>query len=300
MKKVVIAGGTGFLGSEIVRVALGDDYQVAVLSRGEANVEGAEVVQWDGKTVGSWASALEGANLVINLSGAPLAKPWRGDYRKVLWSSRLEPTQAIGEAIQACTNPPQAWVNVSGIGIYGDTGDRIVTEASTLGDGDVAELAKDWEAAMNGFDLPQTTKAAVRMGMILGKGGGAWPPLSTAAKFGLGGSLGSGQQWHPWIHRHDAARLMIWVGKNQINGPVVGCAPELVRNGVFMAAVRGVVGRPFGIPAPGFALRALSALMEWPPDFLTSGQRAKPELATQRGFKFRFKRLQEAMGDLAN
>lgn len=300
MKKLVIAGGTGFLGSEIVRVARAEDYEVVILSRSDTKVEGAEVVKWDGKTVGPWASSLEGSSLVINLSGVPLAKPWRGDYRKVLWSSRLEPTNAIGEAVAACTNPPAAWVNVSGIGIYGDTRDRVVTEASTLGVGEVADLARDWEAAMTSFDLPSTTRSAVRMGMILGKGGGGWPPLSIAAKFGFGGSLGSGQQWHPWIHLHDAARLMIWSGETRIDGPVVGCAPDLVRNGVFMAAIRGAVRRPFGLPAPGFALRALSALMEWPPDFLTAGQRAKPEIAMQRGFAFKFGRVQEAMRDLAD
>jgi len=296
--KVVVAGGTGFLGGEVVRQANAMGYDVVVLSRSGSPVEGAEVSRWDGKTVGDWAETLRGAEVVINLAGSPIAASWRGSRKQKLWSSRLEPTRAIGQAIAQSEHPPRAWVNVSGIGYYGDTGDEVVAEPSRKGAGEVARLAADWERAMMDFDAPRTSRAQVRMGMILGKKGGAWPPLSRAARFGLGGPLGSGRQWQPWIHVEDAARMLLWTGAERIDGPVNGVAPDLVRNADYMAAIRRAVGVNIGLPAPGFALRILSAIMGWPSDFLTSGQKAKPEIALFRGFDFRFPELASALADL--
>lgn len=296
--KVVVAGGTGFLGGEVVRQANAMGYDVVVLSRSGRQVEGAEVRRWDGKTVSDWAEALRGAEIVVNLAGSPIAAPWRGGRKQKLWSSRLEPTRAMGQAIAQSDQPPRAWVNVSGIGYYGDAGEEVVTEASRAGSGEVARLAADWEQAMMDFETPQTSRARVRMGMILGNKGGAWPLLRRAARFGLGGALGSGRQWQPWIHVEDAARMLLWAGSERIEGPVNGVAPDLVRNAEFMAAIRRALGVNIGLPAPGFALRLVSALMGWPSDFLTSGQKAKPEIALFRGFDYRFPELAMALADL--
>lgn len=296
MGHIVIAGGTGFIGKHITEQARRQGHEVVILSRSNrAASEGIRYAQWDGETLGDWAQHLEGAHGVINLSGASIASPWRGNYVQKLYDSRVKPTTAIAQAIAAAKNPPRAWANSSGIGIYGEGGNATLSEASPIGTGPIADLATAWEEATRAAGELPCSVALIRTSMVLGPDGGAFPPMARAAKFGAGGPFGDGQFWQAWIHVEDLARMYLFALDHQLNGPVVASAPSADRNADFMAALRAAVNAPFGLPAPAFALRAMCNLMHWPEDFLTQSQRAVPEIAKARGFVWAYPQIRAAM-----
>lgn len=296
MGRIVIAGGTGFIGKHITEQARRQGHEVVILSRrSRSGSEGVSYAQWDGENVGEWAQHLEGAHGVINLSGASIASPWRGNYVQKLYDSRTKPSEAIAKAILACKTPPRAWANASGIGIYGDGGNATLSEASPVGTGPIADLAIAWEDATRTQGELPCPVSLLRTSMVLGPDGGAFPPMAKAAKFGAGGPFGDGKFWQAWIHVEDLARMYLFALDHQLDGPVVASAPSADRNADFMAALRAAVNAPFGLPAPAFALRAVSSLMHWPPDFLTQSQRAVPEIAKAHGFTWNHPLIRAAM-----
>lgn len=291
--RLVLAGGSGFIGQELAAAAK-DRYDVIVLSRRS----GPGMVAWDGKTVGEWAKQLEGAAAVVNFAGESVTLPWTDENKKKIVDSRVESARAIGNAILGCETPPRVWINASAVGFYGDTGESEAIETSPAGSDFLGETCVQWEGAATAFALPATRLAMVRIGFVLGKTGGAYPLLSKLTSAFIGGAVGSGKQWVPWIHVADLASMILWAIEGDIAGPFNGVAPHPVRNADLMATLRAEKHRPWVPPAPAFALGLLSKFggPEAAPALVSS--RVLPAVASEKGFKWKFPDLRSAIHDL--
>lgn len=302
--KIIIAGGTGFLGRLLCQALLRADHQVTVLSRrpeagGSRSLTstGVSVAGWtpDG-TIGRWASQLEGSNAVVNLCGESLAEGrWTPARKKLLRDSRVRPTQSLSRAIRAMASPSTVLVQGSAIGIYGDRGDEQLTERSLTGSGFLADLCVEWEAAAQ----PGTATRLVllRSGLVLGPKGGVLAKMLPPFRLFAGGPLGSGRQFMSWIHHVDWVRLASWaIDTQEMSGPLNATAPTPVRNAEFSRALGRAIGRPSWLPAPAFALRV--AFGEMADEALLAGQRVLPARALELGFHFAHPTIEEALGEI--
>lgn len=299
--RIVIAGGTGFIGRALTAECARAGHEVVVLTRDvptSADLRVNRYVRWDGRTLGDWKRELEGAAGVVNLSGASIVKRWTEEYKRKLRSSRVEPTRAIGQAIAACDSPPRSWVNVSGIGYYGDTGEREVSEAGRQGPGFLPDLAAEWESAVWHAATPRTKRVVVRVGTVLGREGGALPPLLSLTQAFLGGAIGEGRQWMSWIHIADLARLMRTAIEDGWEGTFNGVAPHPVTNSVFMAELRRAAGRPWALPTPPWAIDIAGKLLGEQMRLVMESTRAVPVAAEARDFVFQYPRLRPALANL--
>lgn len=300
--KVVITGGTGFLGTPLADALVAEDDDVVVLTRQPPARNDAHrrvsYVQWtpDG-TAGPWAAAIDGAAAVVNLAGESIAaKRWSHAQKQRLRESRLMATRSVVAAIRQAQAPPVALVSGSAVGYYGDRGDETLTEASPPGHDFLARLAQEWEAAA--LDAAATTRVAViRTGIVLDRRGGALPKMLPPFLMFVGGPLGSGRQYMPWIHKADWVRLVIWAIRTETaRGPINFTAPQPVTNREFSSALGRALKRPSIMPAPALALRL--ALGEMADALLLSGQRALPVRAVDSGFAFHHTNIDDALADI--
>lgn len=290
--RVVIAGGTGFLGRALGASLRTDGHQVTVLSR-RARGGALETVAWtpDG-SAGPWAAALESADAVVNLAGEGIADArWTAARKQALVDSRLKATASLAAAITTVASPPRAFLSGSGVGYYGPCGDETITEEAAAGRDFLGRLATEWEAAA----MPaaaRTRVALLRTGLVLGDEG-ALAKMLLPFKLGVGGRLGSGRQWMPWIHVDDWVRMVRHaIDDSRASGPLNVCGPTPVTNAEFTRALGRALGRPTVFPVPAFALRlALGELS----DALLTGQRAVPAKATALGFTFTYPDVQSAL-----
>jgi uncharacterized protein len=295
---IVIAGGSGFLGSALSHALTTEHHNVTILTRQSADrAAGSSIsrVSWapDG-TVGGWASSINGADAVVNLAGESIAaKRWSAEQKQHLRDSRLRATRSLTAAIQQAARPPAAFISGSAVGYYGDRGDETLTETSPPGTDFLASLARDWEAAAN--EVSQITRVAlVRTGIVLDAKDGALSKMLPPFKMFVGGRLGSGRQYMPWIHRDDWVRMVIWIiSTERARGPLNATSPAPVTNAEFSKALGQTLGRPSLLPAPAFALRLM--LGEMADALLLGGQRALPVRATDLGFSFRYSQIDEAL-----
>lgn len=297
-RKVVIAGGSGFIGFGLVGELLAAHYEPVVLSRRQGVTLGARTVVWDGKSVGDWAKELEGAAAVVNLSGKSAFGRWTPEHRRAILRSRVEPTEAIGKAIQACKTPPPVWVNASAVGFYGDTGDKEVDEFGSLAQDPLAEVCRKWEAAQMDHDREGVRKVRLRIGFVLGRNGGAFPLLRRLTLCFLGSAIGSGRQWVPWIHLRDLCSCFRTCIESDVAGPVNGVGPEPVTNNQMMAELRRALRRPWApnVPAP---LLKLGEIFGLPPASVTlTSSRVRSSILPELGFRYRFPTLPSAFEDL--
>ena len=296
---VVIAGGSGFLGSALSHALAADGHDVVILTRRAADnalsPPHISMVPWtpNGNS-GTWAQTIDGATAVINLAGESIAaKRWSSAQKQKLRDSRLLATRSLTAAILQAARKPAAFISGSAVGYYGDRGDETLTESSAPGTDFLANLARDWEAAAD--EISHVTRVAlVRTGIVLDREGGALPRMLPPFKMFAGGPLGSGTQYMPWIHRDDWVRLVSWMTTNEgARGPVNATSPSPVTNAEFSSALGRALKRPSLLPAPAFALRI--ALGEMADALLLSGQRALPVRATDLGFSYRYSNIDEAL-----
>ncbi|HJQ37520.1 MAG TPA: TIGR01777 family oxidoreductase [Thermoanaerobaculia bacterium] len=277
--KIVVAGGTGFLGEPLVQrlVARGDD--VTVLTRNPQKVETGRGVHWDGKTQGAWSEDVAAADLVINLAGENISEGrWTEERKRRLIDSRLHATTAIVQA------RPRTLINASAVGIYGDRGDEVLDERSPRGSGFLAELVDQWENAARAAES-FARLVIIRFGIVLAPDGGALKKLLLPFKLGVGGPIGSGKQWMSWVDREDALRLVEWAIANpNARGVYNATAPEPLRNRELSRTLAHALHRPAILPTPPFALRLLFG--EMADEALLAGQRAVPRRALDEGFGF--------------
>jgi uncharacterized protein (TIGR01777 family) len=295
--KVVIAGGSGFLGHALIQEFKSQNYDVVVLSRSGKPISDATVAKWDGKTLGNWASHLDGATAVLNVVGENVFTHWTDEKKREFISSRVDPTRVLGEAIKQCNTPPQAWVNASAVGYYGSVYEP-TTEIAAAGTDYLAEVCKQWEAAQIEADCPATHKSRVRIGFVLGKEGGAFPILRKLTASFLGSAQGDGNQWVGWIHVEDVARIFRFCVEHGVDGPINATAPSPLENNAFMARLRQEMHRPWVPNVPKFALKLGSLVALPPPEVTLSSQHALPKRALELGYKFRFPTLYSALKDL--
>jgi hypothetical protein len=303
--RIVIAGGTGFLGSPLAEVYAEEGHEVRVLTRGLApgewrhdpgtGVPGVTRVGWnaDGHS-GPWAPALDGADAVINLAGASIAgERWTPQRKAVLRDSRVIPTKSLVAAIAAAAAPPPVFVSGSAVGYYGAAGDEIKSEDSPAGRDFLSQLAEDWEAEARKAETARTRVALLRTGVVLEQSGGALAKLIPPFRMFAGGPMGSGRQYMSWIHRIDWVEMVRWLAETPgASGPFNGTAPEPVTNREFARALGRALHRPSLVPAPGFALRLLLGELAGP--VLLTGQRAVPVKARRMGFHFRYPTIEQA------
>ncbi len=295
--KVVIAGGTGFLGNALVTEFANAGDEVVVLSRNPKPIHNAKPVHWDGKTVGAWADSLEGAGAVLNVVGENVFTHWTEEKKKRMMSSRVEPTKAIGDAIKRCKKPPAVWVNASAVGYYGSTYEP-ANEWSPSGNDYLAEVCRNWEAAQEEAQAPATKKCRARIGFVLGKDGGAFPVLKRLTGLLLGSAQGSGKQFCAWIHVADVAGAFRFCVERQLEGPVNLVGPSPVTNNELMEKLRQKMHRPWVPNVPRFVLQIGSAVALPPPEVTLASQNAVPERLQALSYPYRFETLDSAFDDL--
>ncbi len=303
--RIVVAGGTGFLGSPLSEAWAEDGHDVRVLTRslpeGQSQhdsgtgVPGITRVGWrpDG-TAGGLTAVVESSNAVINLAGESIGNGrWTTSRLRALRDSRVLATRSLAAAIAAASTPPPVFVSGSAIGYYGDTRDAVVTEQSRAGSGFLADLCAEWEAEARRVTRPDVRVALLRTGIVLERSGGSLPRMVRPFRWFVGGRLGSGRQYFSWIHRLDWIEMVRWIVETpDASGPINATAPEPVTNAHLARAIGHAVHRPALLPAPALALRVVLGGMA---DSVLTGQRVIPSRALTAGFHFRYPEIEIAL-----
>ena len=296
--KVVIAGGSGFLGSPLAWAWAEEEHDVRVLTRGLAAGQaqhesgtgkpGITRVGWepDGRA-GQLARELDGASAVINLAGASIAGArWTPARKQLLRDSRILAARSLAAAFAEAAQPPPIFISGSGVGYYGDRGAEPLSEESAPGDDFLAHLCVEWEAEARRVERPGVRVVLLRTGIVLEKSGGALPQMMRPFRFFAGGPLAGGKQYLSWVHRHDWAEMVRWIVETPaVSGPVNVTAPHPVTNAEFSRALGRAIHRPALAPAPRFALKVALGEMA---DALVASQRALPTRAQAAGYHFRY------------
>lgn len=299
-RRIVLAGGSGFLGRALADEFARAGYEVIVLTRRlRPGPSSARQVLWDGRSVGAWARELEGAEAVFNLAGRNVECRHTPKHRREIVESRVLSVEAIGRAILACDVPPKVLVQAGSLAIYGDAGRRICDEGSPAGRGFPAEVCLRWERAFDSFNLPATRKVLLRTGFVLGRDGGALPMLARLARFYLGGTIGGGHQYVSWIHVRDFCRLALWcVERGEALGVFNATGPCPVTNAEFMCELRCALKRPWSPRVPVWLVRLGAFILRTDPELALEGRRCLPERLVENNFKFMYTNLESALADL--
>lgn len=290
--KIVIPGGSGFLGRNLRDrlVARGDT--VIVLTRGNpATGQGWEALHWDGATVGDWAHSLEGADAVVHLSGKNVdCRPTRRNLAELI-SSRVDPVRALGQAWLGTTTPPPVWVQMSSLARYGDAGETTITEdTAPFADGppQMMRVCKEWEAAFAAAttQVPRTVLLRPSIG-IGGSGDRAARRLMWLTRWGLGGRVGSGEQWVSWVSLVDFMNVLVRaIDDETMNGLYHLTSPNPIRNSEMMATFRKLLGRPFGLASPALFAKVGAFALGTDPALALNGRRAVPARLMTEGYEF--------------
>jgi len=275
---IAITGASGFIGTRLVR-----------------RLEGHEVRAITHRT-GNMAEAVADADAVVNLAGEPVSQRWNAGVKQRIRESRVGTTRGVVEAIEAARKQPSVLVSASAIGYYGSRGDEILTEQSAPGSGFVSQLCIEWEREAQAAARLGVRVVPLRIGIVLGPGGGMLKFVLPPFKAGLGGRLGSGNHWMPWIHIDDLVDMITFaIHDAQLNGPLNGVAPEPIRNSAFTRSLAHALKRPAVFPVPALALKMLFGDMA---DLMLASQRVVPEAAKQAGFRFRHPDLDETLAGI--
>lgn len=289
-RRVLIAGGSGLIGTELARQLRAEDSEVVQLVRRE--VRGPDEVRWDARTLDP--AVVEGADAVVALSGATVGRiPWTPAYRRTLVDSRVRPTVAIAEAILAAERPPTVFVSGSAVGFYGDRPGETLTEESARGTGFFPDLVAAWEAAAS-IAAPSTRLVVARSAVVVAKGGGLMP-IRLLTKFGLGAGFGRGTQFWPWISLHDEAAALRHLIDSKLNGPVNVAGPTTATSDEITEAYAAVMHRPHLLRVPSFAVKVLG---EAGSRLLLDDARVVPARLAADGFVWKHPTITDAVSAL--
>ena len=308
--KIVLAGGSGQVG-QILRRAFGrDSHDIVLLTRSQDQVPGVRSVYWDGASIGSWADALEGADVLINLSGRSVNCRYNPANRREIIDSRENSTRALGEAAARVTNPPKVWLQSSTATIYAHTYGAPNDEFTGVIGGNEPgvpetwrfsiEVATAWEKAFDDLHLPATRKVKLRSAMVMSPDkGGVFDTLLTLVKRGLGGKAGDGKQYVSWIHERDFVRSLIWIlERPELDGAINICSPNPLPNAEFMRELRHAARIAFGLPASKWMLEIGAIFMRTETELILKSRRVVPTRLLQSGFAFQFPEWSTAIKDL--
>ncbi|MER2600087.1 MAG: TIGR01777 family oxidoreductase [Caldilineales bacterium] len=299
--RIIITGGTGLIGSALAHSLNQDAHEVIVLSRAARRPAGLDagisVVQWDGRSASGWGELVNGDTAIVNLAGANIAAGRWSDARKhQIVTSRVQAGQAVVQAVQQAAVKPQVVIQSSAVGYYGPCGDEVISEASPSGNDFLAEVCRQWEASTVAVEALGVRRAVIRTGVVLSERGGALPRMALLFRLFVGGKLGSGRQYFPWIHLNDeVGAIRFLLEQPAASGIFNLAAPKPPTNAQFTQALGKALGRPTFMPVPAFALRTLFGEMA---TVLLDGQRAVPQRLEQAGYTFRFTDAVTALKDL--
>src|SRR3989338_1629913 len=290
--KILLTGGTGFIGKSLRKDLIANDHEVTILTRArKESSERLRFIQWDWNNHGNLTELVSGVDVVINLTGESVVnKPWSEKQKEILFKTRINPTREIAKAINNASIKPKKLISASATGFYGNTLDAKITEDSPPGSDFLANLCKQWEEeALNA----ETDVAILRIGIVLGKKGGALERMATPFRMFFGGPLGSGNQWMSWIGIHDLIGLINLTLQNEnVKGIINATSPNPVTNKEFSTLLGKVLNRPSFIPVPAIALKIMLGEMA---NILLTGQRVYPEKALSYGYKFKYSNLEAAL-----
>ncbi len=294
--RVMIAGGSGFLGQALTKSLLTDGHQVFILTRGTQTIEGAQAVQWDAKTTNGWGQLVNEMDMMIHLAGKSLSSwPWTAATKQAFHDSRIIPGLLLAQSIQEATHRPGIFVQASGINHYGLSG-NLADESTPPGDDFLAQLTVKWEDATKSVEELGVHRVVIRTAVVLGKGDGLLGLMALPIRLFAGGPLGSGKQAMPWIHVND------WVGgvrhliaSENARGAYNLIAPTPTSNAEFNRILANVIHRPYWFPTPAFLLRTLLGEMSV---LILEGRFAQPKRLTESGYRYQFPGLREALVDL--
>lgn len=309
--RIVISGGTGLIGKALGHALFARGDQLVILTRSArsplehkcAECAGGriEFVQWTPQKAGDWMKVVGGADAVVHLAGANVAdERWTPERKKELRESRTISTSLLAEAIAKAEKKPGVFVSASGVGHYGmKAGDKILDETSPTGDDFLATLTKDWEDATKAAETAGVRVCLARIGLVLGKGGGVYERLGKIFKSFIGGPVGSGEQYMPWIHLRDVVRaLTTMIDRADLSGAYNVASPEPVTMDEFASAMGSALRRPSLFRVPAFAVKMVMGTEA--ADCVLTGQRAVPKRLVEAGFDFVFPDLRSALADLAS
>lgn len=294
---VTITGATGLIGRRVAKIALASNHRVYALGRRSVAglPPGAQTAVWDALAGPPPGEALDGADAVVHLAGEPVAQRWTAEAKQRILDSRVLGTRRLVEALAAREPRPAVLVSASAVGYYGSRGDEILTEPTAPGSGFLAEVCQAWEAEADRAAEWGIRVVKLRIGVVLAEGGGALARMVPVFRAFLGGRVGSGRQWMPWIHLEDLAALVLHLVTHPVSGAVNAVSPNPATNAAFTRALAAALGRPALLPAPGFLLRAVFGEMA---EVLLSSQRVLPEAARRSGFIHHYPELDGALKNI--
>ncbi len=300
MGRIVIAGGTGFVGKKLIHKLSEQQHEIVVLTRRNSNADtltkNCTLVQW-GSEMNEWKQCIDGADAVINLAGASVAQRWTPSHKAQIFDSRIDYTNALVEAIITAKQPPRFFFSASAVGYYGDCQDTVLTENSPNGPKDdfLAYVCDEWErAAMKAHE--HTRVVVGRIGIVLDSREGALSKLLFPFRLGIGGPLGTGKQWWSWVHPDDVVGMIVWaMSENSINGSMNIVAPNPVTMKKFAKELGNRLSRPSFFPVPTYVL---SLIMGESVVIATHSQNVIPAKAIRLGYKFKFSHLAECLSDI--
>ncbi|MBP6343665.1 MAG: TIGR01777 family oxidoreductase [Candidatus Omnitrophica bacterium] len=306
-KKIILAGGTGFLGHMLAQYFKEKGYDIVVLSRRRVSLEHARVVHWDGESLGEWAGELENATALINLTGRSVNCRYDERNRKEILDSRVHSTKILGEAVNRCVYPPRVWLNSSTATIYKHSYDQANDEKNGIIGGTKeakdefsVQVAQAWESAFQKIVTLSTRKIILRMAMVMGnEQGGVYEVLSRLTRFGLGGKMGHGRQYVSWIHSADLCAAMEWLINNpKAEGIYNICSPNPVPNQKMMEQFRKSLGVSIGLPATFWMLEIGTFLMQTESELVIKSRNVVPSRLISEGFKFKYPEFENALAEL--
>ncbi|WBU88275.1 TIGR01777 family oxidoreductase [Cellulophaga omnivescoria] len=293
MNKLVIAGGTGFLGNELLDFYTSKFTEIIVLTRSKPyQAKNINYVQWDAKTIGTWHSCLNNADVLINLTGKSVDCRFTKKNKALILNSRIDSTLALGKAINLVDNPPKVWLNASSAAISHPNKEE-------NGEDFMLDVGIAWEKAFESIKNVNTRKIALRISLVFGKNGGALVPLKKISQLGLGGKQGSGKQMVSWVHIKDFVAITNFAIENtKITGPIVVAAPDAKSNKKLMATIRKALKVPFGLPAYSWMLKIGGFIIGTEPSLILNSMDVYPDKLIKNGFKFKYATLEMALKNL--
>ncbi len=297
---VLVAGGSGFIGRMLVPALAARGFHPLVLSRRRSAAREADtpVATWDGRSAGPWAAFVEGAFGIVNLSGVNIGSGrWTSRRRRAILASRVEPGRAIVEAVATSAVKPRVVIQASGVGFYGDRGDDLLDESSPAGTGFLADVVKAWEDSTRDVEGMGVRRAVTRSAPVFGRGGGVLGRLALPFRFFVGGPLGRGRQWMPWVHAADEVGAIVHLLENEsLSGVFNVVAPRPLRERDLCRLIGRALRRPCWAPVPAPALRAVFGRMAR--ETVLVSQRVLPRRLEASGYRFAFPEPWDALRDL--
>lgn len=300
-RKIILAGGNGYMGSVLAKHFSSMTDEIIILARkAKTDIGNIKTLVWDGKTEGSWIENLEDADLLVNLCGKNVNCRYTKKNREEIINSRVLPTRLLNKVVEKLETPPKLFINITSATIYRHAEDRPQDDLTgEIGHGFSIDVCQIWEKTFFKTNQPNTRKIALRMGIVMGRTDGAFPRLLNLVKVGLGGKQGDGKQYVSWVHERDAARSIEWLtDHNEIEGAVNCTTPNAIKNVEMMKILRSTYGTPLGLPAPAWLLEIGAKIIGTETELILKSRWVKPTILLNSGFEFQYGKMEEAFHDI--